>query len=331
MYLSVTNLIELLSYKFAMNSPEHINKRITDNPDVALICLTVIAAKTWYGFDKVKRHPRDAEDISATLPDWDTWKAHLEDLGKDEKSPKRPKHWELNLDERELYDMSNEDLDLYMDWYERTYYSAEGGTGKGKAPRQILRFFEDENYSTMVINDQDEENSQEISKEFQRLCNLNTNNLTHIDVIPDDDQNVLRSGHEYIMFNPDRHQDLPPKMKVFLKAAAVCIGLPFKLFLKELYHMECRCLLKERELRKKENLKAKAAMRGDDGDNHDDEEQTEAQAGDDAMVVEDHEEEGNKAAEGRILEDAEGQINQALSRMSDADINDNDRAISPME
>lgn len=87
-----------------------------------LISLVVIVTKLFYPLDDVKRYPYSWKDPSAQVMNWEKWmetqgifdeRGRLSDaLGKGE---------EVNVNETDGFHMTSQQLDDYMDWYEKMW------------------------------------------------------------------------------------------------------------------------------------------------------------------------------------------------------------------
>lgn len=110
--------------------------------------LVIIATKLLYGLDGVSRAPiSDAEPAAVGLK-WEAWEKFLR-LGNakrrgllgdiSHKSGKRG--LEVDVKETDIFGMNGEDLDKYMDWFEKTWVDR---SNTKRTPVHIPPFFWDQ-------------------------------------------------------------------------------------------------------------------------------------------------------------------------------------------
>lgn len=90
--------------------------------------LVIIATKLLYGLDSVSRAPKSNAEPAAVGMKWEAWDKFLR-LGNAERrgllggTGQKADNRELEVDvkETDIFGMSGEDLDKYMDWFEKTW------------------------------------------------------------------------------------------------------------------------------------------------------------------------------------------------------------------
>jgi len=94
-----------------------------------------VATKLCYGLDSLARTPLSATEPAATTVDWDAWERFLR-VGNDARrgsgGPGRAR-LEIDVKEHDVFDMQDEELDWYLDWYEKTW--CDGAEGEKSARR----------------------------------------------------------------------------------------------------------------------------------------------------------------------------------------------------
>lgn len=102
-------------------------------PESKLMAILIMAMKLCYGMDSVVRHPRSASEPAATQLDMDSYEKFLRSTNDirrgelydtdDEKGGcgKVRRGAEIDVTEKDVFDMKPEEMDLYMDWYEKTW------------------------------------------------------------------------------------------------------------------------------------------------------------------------------------------------------------------
>lgn len=134
----------MLSISFTFPTPTH-RQRTSSIPELALISLLVIATKLYHPFNSTKtpRHARSLADPGALTINWPSWvqarQAHEARL-----NPKGniARGSEINVTEADVMEMTGEQLDQYMDYYERTFIDPARVESKPHpAPHQLLEMF----------------------------------------------------------------------------------------------------------------------------------------------------------------------------------------------
>lgn len=90
--------------------------------------LVIIATKLLYGLDGVSRAPRSSTEPAAVGLKWEDWDRFLR-LGNAERrgllggisQETGKKELEVDVKETDIFNMNGEDLDKYMDWFEKTW------------------------------------------------------------------------------------------------------------------------------------------------------------------------------------------------------------------
>lgn len=126
-YLGVKQLIVASGAEFMFDGTPRLRRRAIDSPEAKLMALVLISSKLAWGLDGVKRTPRDRAEPAAIKVDRKTWESFLaENKFKGDSL--------YDYDDADILKMSGEELDAYMDWYERTWLSSlnkEQANGKG--------------------------------------------------------------------------------------------------------------------------------------------------------------------------------------------------------
>lgn len=90
--------------------------------------------KLYYPFDDIKRHPRSITEPTAQVVDWGRW-AQLQNEfdNRDTVGGKLGKGNEIKVKEVDVFHMTQDQLDEYMDWYEKTWVQDGGKEDEGDA------------------------------------------------------------------------------------------------------------------------------------------------------------------------------------------------------
>lgn len=124
---AVTRLGKLLGHTY--DFPRSQNKRVMANlfPEVRLVALLVVVTKLFYPFDGIKRYPVSLKDPPSQIIDWEEWvmsQRNFDDRGK--QGGKLGRGNEFNVKEGDVFQMTPEQLDEYMDWYEKYWVVSKG-------------------------------------------------------------------------------------------------------------------------------------------------------------------------------------------------------------
>ncbi|KAL9615475.1 MAG: hypothetical protein Q9167_000153 [Letrouitia subvulpina] len=91
------------------------------------MALLVIAVKIFFPFDSLERRPRSVADPGVVSLDWAKWvdaqKGHEK---KNISNGNLARGEEINMTAEKVFSMSGEQLDQYLDWYEKTWIDEEG-------------------------------------------------------------------------------------------------------------------------------------------------------------------------------------------------------------
>ena len=138
------SIAALLGIDFTFPIPDK-RQKVSSSPEIALVGLLVIATKLYHPFDNDvhPRHARSANDPAALAIDWSAWataqKAHTARL-KPEGHLARGS--EIRVTEADVMDMTGDQMDEYMDWFERTYVDETRAENKEKGiSKDLLAMF----------------------------------------------------------------------------------------------------------------------------------------------------------------------------------------------
>jgi len=81
------------------------------------MCLIVVATKLSQPFDDILRYPESDSDPSTVMIDWGRWS----EIMTEEQVPGLKRGEEIMVTDMDVLLMSNEAMDDYMNWYQRTF------------------------------------------------------------------------------------------------------------------------------------------------------------------------------------------------------------------
>ena len=138
------SIADLLNVKFTFPTPDH-REKASSLPEITLVSLLVIATKLYHPFnnDAHPRHARSLNDPAALAIDWSAWvtaqRAHTARLNSEGHLAQGS---EIKVTEKDVMTMTGEQLDEYMDYYERTFVDETRAETKGRAlPKELLDMF----------------------------------------------------------------------------------------------------------------------------------------------------------------------------------------------
>jgi RNA polymerase I-specific transcription initiation factor RRN7 len=139
-YLVLPRLAE--SCAFTLDYPADIAKRLQaiDFPESQLAALVVIATKLLYPFDGVQRSTTTHSEPATMKLDWESWSAAISNATNgDVSTPQSRFEKAIKVEETDIFSMSAQELDDYLDFYESTWMDSDlKGKGKDRDFRQAM-------------------------------------------------------------------------------------------------------------------------------------------------------------------------------------------------
>ena len=200
-------------------------------PEIRLAALLIIAVKMYYPFDLLDRHPRSQLDIAVLNVDWDKWcelqKQHdMRLISKGQIGRGN----EMLVNEQDIMNMSGEQLDEYLDWYEKMWISEDDGEHEKRGlPKQLLDMFPTSraNASLAVKADSDAETKAERYLVDEKLRKVQNRLKLRLAISKEGEgknkEPLRRLGNFYKRYR--KIEDLPPQAKTFHEAAASLVGV----------------------------------------------------------------------------------------------------------
>lgn len=107
-----------------------------------LCAFVIVATKLCYSLDSLQRTPRTVTEPAATQVSWEAWEAFLRG-GNDERAGLLGKPGaqllEVDVKEQDVFSMDPDQLDMYLDWYEKNWCLADEDIA---APKSITPSFD---------------------------------------------------------------------------------------------------------------------------------------------------------------------------------------------
>lgn len=200
-------------------------KRVSAWPEARLMAIVIIAIKLLYGLDGISRIPESSTEPAAVGLKWEAWDRFLRlgnaeykgFLGEIDKESGK-KRLEVDVKETDILDMNGEELDKYMDWFEKTWTS----NSNTKLTEQILNLFPVERERIVLdqgaIQADPEKESDTLGDRLQQLN-------SQIELRPPTQQGgkIERPGDQYLCYSST--SDLPLEHQILLQAAADLLAI----------------------------------------------------------------------------------------------------------
>ncbi|KAK6336789.1 Pol I core factor CF [Orbilia javanica] len=160
--------------------------RLLNCPDIQLMALLVISLKLCWGLDdddpevfrymKVDKKgrvlPRYASkewEIANMEVEWEEWKRIFEMEEKERERKEKERNWQLGVDEAEIYGWGEEEMDEYLEWFEKNW----AGEAEGKPTAGVIRLFEGGDTAERRNGEEEDIRKEAESKEGEEAENNN--------------------------------------------------------------------------------------------------------------------------------------------------------------
>lgn len=221
-------LAELLDMTFDFSVANQKRVRISEHPEIQLMCTIIITTKLFYPFDDIKRYPSSVNQPSALKLDWNEWEQNFLASKAENQTPEQRKASNtvhLNTIEDDVPSMTGQQMDDYLDWFERTGWLNEDDAKQGREAdykKAVYAMFPREKtpQKNVVINTEDSK------LEHLKAVQASLSPVPVVEEVEDesvDKKRVLRPGSKY-----ERYRDvkkMPRLAKVFFEAAADLVSL----------------------------------------------------------------------------------------------------------
>lgn len=279
------------------------------------MAILVIAVKLYHPFDGVHRCATTLTEPGIMTIDWDVWSEQQKDFdGRLTSGGKLGRGNEIKVKEQEVLDTTADQIDEYLDWFERTWVEAGNQEQKKRGlPTQLLDMFPTGRLdgSTAPTVDLEAAASAEQDSLDSKLKAVQ-GSLELRDIVSKEKEGkskrpVQRIGSFYKRYR--KEEDLPPHAKTFFEAAANLIATSLSTLILAVLQTEQK-LLKYRKRRLQE---------GDASDDEDERPKSPRYTNEDAI----------NAAE--TLHHVDGLSLQDLERLGSLDIDASDSETSEMQ
>ncbi len=227
---------------------------------MALIALLVITVKLYYPFDTIERHTRSAADPGALTLDWDQWcKAQKEYDSRETANGQLGRGNEIKVEEKDVFNLSDDQMDEYLDWFEKTWVDEERARNNPRGhPEQLLDMFPTgRRRTTPPAHSNPQQEYQANDEALERKLRTVQEHLKVREIVSDRDARrsrrpINRIGSYYKRYR--KVDDLPNAARTFHEAATNLVAITLPSLLVAVRQVEQK-LIKWR----KRDLEAKAA------------------------------------------------------------------------
>lgn len=238
------------------------------------MALLVIAVKVYHPFDTIDRHPRSLNDPGTLAMDWDHWWQLQKDHdSKDTVDGRLGRGNEIKVTESEAFDLSGDQVDEYLDWFEKTYVDEQRARNHPRGyPEQLLDMFPTGSPGGSINRPFAPELERQANEEaLQRKLKAVQGSLELREVVPDRDaegsgKTVNRLGSHYKRYRKVEDLNLPAR--AFHEAAAKLIAIDLNTLLVAIVQIEHNLLgFRRRQLKASEGTGTEdaASLDQDDG------------------------------------------------------------------
>ena len=281
LYPITFSIANLLNLDFTFPSPNR-QQRISLLPEITLISLLVIATKLYHPFNEtiIPRHARSLADPAALRLDWSAWtSAHEAHNVRLAPGGHLPRGTEIHVTEKDIMSMTGDQMDDYLDFYERTFVDEERVENKKDGiPKHLLDMFPTSRADGSAPYPYDYKGN--MRREQASIDEIVKSVVGSLQVRPivnngddgddDDDESEAKIGSFYVRYRRVENPDGNEQAKIFHKTVAHRVRITLETLLVAVSQME-RKLMRCREKEVKEGRMTDEDDGEDDGE--DEEEQ----------------------------------------------------------
>jgi len=224
-YPGTEKLIKLLNLHFDFSIAMKRRILLSQHPEIKLMCAIIITTKLFFPFDDIRRHPTTQTEPAALKLDWVKWADHYHSspaTGPDEKQRMDQDEAILATKESDVFDMSNQDMDAYLDWFARTGWLNEEDAKQGREAdykTALYAMFPVQIPPSSTQNDDDHE-AEKLERIKAVQASLRPNLVVEVDI---EGTGILRPGEKYTRYRSV--EQMPKLAKVFFEAAGRLVNL----------------------------------------------------------------------------------------------------------
>ena len=219
--------LALLTNSWFTFDPPQKRSNFKVHPEIRLLALLVVIVKLFNPFDQFERYARSSGDPGFQAIDWSLWdiarqraRTRIEHTG-----PFAP-GGETQLEERDVFGLSDRQIDAYLDWYDDLWTDTEHrSVGQKPLPDELLKMFPTARSDLHPRPpDMSREGLEELEEDVtsERLKTVQ-GGLKSLKTLADDNTDetldrILRIGDAYIVYEVEA--DLPDMARTYFSEVA---------------------------------------------------------------------------------------------------------------
>ncbi|KAJ4289005.1 hypothetical protein N0V90_011347 [Kalmusia sp. IMI 367209] len=239
LYDAAMKLGEYLGYDFALHITAKQKLNIADLPEAQLMSCLVICVKLIFPFDDTIRHPKSVSEPAATAVNWAEWSKLMQEAKAEARGGRLQYTTQelTKLEEKDVFDMSNHQLDQYLDFYltnflDDTYLQPNGAVDDFHA---ALYDMFPVTAGGAYQRQQPPTDSQSAMK-FQLVRDVHRTTREVRAIADADDSRVNRPGVEYVEYKTEKA--MPEHARRFYEEAARVAGLSLHMLVRSVRYLE---------------------------------------------------------------------------------------------
>ena len=230
-----------IDFTFPKPSPRQSNSSL---PEIQLVSLLVVAVKLYHPFDSQPRYSRTLTEFGTLVIDWDVWRnSQTEYATRHTSAGKLGRGNEIHINENDVMAMSGEQLDEYLDWYEKTWIKEEVQVPSSRRlPQQLLDMFptgRPDGSLPVGLNPEQEAKADQVALNH-KLKTVQSSLKLRV---------IVSEGNEEISEKPVKRigsfykryrniENLSPQAKAFYEATASSIGISLSSLVLAVFQVE---------------------------------------------------------------------------------------------
>lgn len=228
-YTAVRRLATILNIEFTYPVLHKRNYSVLTRPEVSIMALIVIATKISQPFDDIQRVPESYACASALKVDWRMWRQTMTEKPIKGLRPGK----EIEVKDVDVLKMGEQEMDDYLDWYQRSFVGDDEGK---KMPKAILEQFPLQELPPLPPKDQKHE-EEEVTRRLKEV----QKNLVVVEPVESSSNEkgkIVRPGELYSRYRTV--DELPENAKAFFEIAAKNVGISVSDLVRGVFQMEVK-------------------------------------------------------------------------------------------
>lgn len=259
LFPTVQNMAGLIDIDFHFPAPGRYIST-SSSPETSLISLLVIAVKFYHPFDSRQRYVLSLNDCAAVQINWSQWTEALnEHKSRLHARTHLARGTEMHVDEEDAMQMSDGQLDDYLDWYERTWIDEDRARHKSRPLDEDFRrwFPTGRQDGSSPASHGFGEDSRTEKQSIRQFSDQVIGAMLVRDVLSEEEEegaseDVNRIGSHYKRYRS--LEELPVDALAFHEAVATASGMKLQTLLKAVLQIESKLINLRRSLPKERHL-----------------------------------------------------------------------------